>query len=161
VERATAIKGLKWLAYAVLAVVALRWYQTSRWPSTELAPLAATTLAGKSVTLPDERPVILHFWATWCGICELEQDSIAALAKDARLVSVASLSGSRRDVQRYLDAHALEFDVIHDPRGELANRYGVSAYPTTLFIDADGDILAREVGYVTSLGLRLRWWLAQ
>jgi thiol-disulfide isomerase/thioredoxin len=161
VDRAKTLRWLKTLGMVVLGVVALRIYQTRHWPSTQLYPLAATTLAGKQVALPDKRPVILHFWATWCGICQAEEGTIKALAKDARLVSVASLSGPSSDVERYVSTHGIDYDVIVDQNGQLAQRFGVSAYPTTMFIDADGDILAREVGYVTGPGLRARWWLAQ
>jgi thiol-disulfide isomerase/thioredoxin len=161
VDRVKALRWLKTLGMIVLGVVVLRVYQTRHWPSTQLTPLAATTLAGKKVSLPDSRPVIVHFWATWCGICQAEEGMIKELAKDARLVSIASLSGPSSDVERYVSAHGIGFDVIVDQNGQLAQQFGVSAYPTTLFVDADGDILAREVGYVTGTGLRARWWLAQ
>jgi thiol-disulfide isomerase/thioredoxin len=152
---------LKTLAMVVLGVVALRFYQTRHWPSTQLFPLAATTLAGKRVALPDQKPVILHFWATWCGICQAEEGTIKELAGDARLVSIASLSGPSSVVERYVSTHRIGYDVIVDPEGQLAEKFGVSAYPTTLFVDASGRILAREVGYVTEAGLRARWWLAK
>jgi thiol-disulfide isomerase/thioredoxin len=149
------------LAVVVLVPVLARAYQTRHWPSTELPSLEASTLRGQGIKLPDGAPVVVHFWATWCGTCRAEEPLIRSLAKDARVISVASLSGSARDVRAYTTARALPYEVVVDTEGTLAERFGVYAYPTTFFVDADGDILAREVGYVRAWGLNARWWLTK
>jgi thiol-disulfide isomerase/thioredoxin len=155
---------LRW-AIAVCAIAAVpvlaRAYQTRHWPSTELLPLRATLLNGTSVALPDGKPVVVHFWATWCGLCRAEEGSIRRLAKNARVVSVAALSGPASNVQAYVNARGIDFAVAVDAEGLLAERFGVYAYPTTLFIDADGDIIARDVGYVREAGLAARWWFTE
>ena len=83
-----------------------------------------------------------------------------ALAEGQRVITIASQSGAPADVQRYVASHELGFDVINDPRGQLAHRWGVHAFPSTFVVDADGQIRSVEVGYTTYLGLRARLLLA-
>jgi thiol-disulfide isomerase/thioredoxin len=155
-------KMKRWVrVLAVLLVLgaALRTYQTRHWPSTHLTPLRGVSLTGQTHALPDQRPVIIHFWATWCGICQAEEKTIEALSKKARVISVASLSGSDARVRDYVQQHRLSYPVIPDSQGKLAHEFGVYLYPTTLFVTRTGYILTREVGYVSPRGLDLRWWL--
>ena len=54
----------------------------------------------------------------------------------------------------------VSYRVILDPSGRLAGRFGVKAVPTSMIIDANGEIRFVEVGYTTEIGLRLRlWWV--
>ena len=106
------------------------------------------------------KPVLLHFWASWCGICKLEQDSIEAISKDHAVISIAMKSGHVDEVRQYMNAHHLSFPVINDPDGEIANRFGVRAVPATFILNPTGEISFKETGYTTGWGLRIRLWLA-
>jgi len=150
------------IGVAVLVLWAIRAYQ-HRDVANDVAPaLAGTTLAGTQYTLANaaQRPVLVHFWATWCSICRLEQSSIDALARDVPVITVAMQSGAVADVQRHLEEQGLSFAVINDPSGDLANRWGVRAVPASFVIDAGGRVRFVEIGYTTRLGLRTRMWLA-
>lgn len=105
-------------------------------------------------------PVLVHFWATWCGVCRAEQGTIDALARDHRVITVASQSGGLGELGSYMSENTLSFTVVPDPRGQLASRWGVRAYPTSFVVGPDGSVRSVEVGYTTSLGLRARLWLA-
>lgn len=123
----------------------------------------AQWLRGGSFSLSDFRggPLLLHFWASWCAICRVEQSSIEAIAEDWPVLTVAMQSGDTGEVRRYLDKHELAFPVVVDEEGRLARLYGVTGVPVSFVIDADGRIRYTEVGYSTELGLRLRlWWVA-
>lgn len=124
--------------------------------------LRGPTVAGEVLELPDApgEPVLVHFWATWCGVCRAEQGTIDALAEDHRVITVAAQSGGADAVAGYLREHALDFPVVLDPGGDLAHRWGVHAFPTSFVIGPDGTIRSTEVGYTTSLGFRARLWLA-
>jgi peroxiredoxin len=126
-------------------------------------PIQSTLLDGQAVNLQSYqgKPLLLHFWATWCGVCKLEEDSIDAISKDHPVVTVAMSSGSNKEIEAYLKENNLSFPVINDNDGELAQRYGVSGVPASFIINAAGKISYTEVGYTTGWGLRFRLWLAE
>jgi thiol-disulfide isomerase/thioredoxin len=146
----------------VVALVAVRAYQQRDLPSGAAPQLEGALLDGSHASLATYRgePVLLHFWATWCGVCRIEQGSIDAIARDQPVLSISSKSGAADAVGTYVTQNNVEPRVIVDSSGELAERFGVNAFPTTFVLDRNGDIRFREVGYTTELGLRARLWLA-
>ena len=126
-------------------------------------PIQSTLLSGQAINLQSYqgKPLLLHFWATWCRVCKLEEDSIDAISKDHPVVTVAMSSGSNKEVETYLKDNNLTFPVINDNNGELAQRFGVTGVPTSFFINPGGEIAYTEVGYTTGWGLRFRLWLAE
>lgn len=149
------------LAIVLLAVLALRFYQTRSHLSGPLPRLEARDVGGQKRVLggPRAEPMVLHFWATWCGVCRAEEGNVVAASKQVQVISVASRSGPRGAVADYAKQHGISYPVINDAQGELAKRFGVRAYPTTFFIDRNGQITTSEVGYTTYLGLLLRaYW---
>jgi thiol-disulfide isomerase/thioredoxin len=140
----------------------VRFYQQRTLVEGSAPALRAVLLDGASFDLAARRdaPVLVYFWATWCPVCRLEQGSIEALARDHRVVTVALQSGEPATVRNYLKEHGLVAPVINDPDGEIARVWGVRATPTLFFIDPDGSIRFRELGYTTEAGMRIRlWWL--
>ena len=119
-------------------------------------------LGGESLDLSELRgkPVLVHFWATWCPVCRTQDGSIHNLAKDYQVLSIASSSGDAGQVRQYLDREALDFPVMLDETGELGNRWGVRGFPSSFIIDSSGEIRSIAVGYTTEIGLRMRLWLA-
>jgi len=87
-------------------------------------------------------------------------DNVEAVARDYRVVTVASQSGDSDRVRAYVAENKLSFPVLNDPDGRLARNYGVSAFPTTFVIDKSGKIRHAEVGYTTEIGLRFRLFLS-
>jgi thiol-disulfide isomerase/thioredoxin len=145
-------------------LIGFRAWQHRDMPSGPAPALAGYTLAGQVYKLPAHpgKPVLVHFWATWCGVCMAEQGSISALArnKDADLITIAMQSGKTAEVERYVNKQHIDFNVINDEDGTLAQRWGVNAVPADFVVAPDGTISFAEVGYTTNIGRRLRLWLA-
>lgn len=148
-----------------LALLLIVYLGVQAWLSRELAlgpapPLEGLLLDGGTPTpLGSDTPVMIHFWASWCPVCRLEQESIASIAGDHPVITVALQSGNADEVAAHLHARDLHVPVLNDPDGLIAGAWGVRAVPAT-FVVRDGVIRYRERGFTTEAGLRLRLWLA-
>ncbi|MDQ6951649.1 MAG: TlpA disulfide reductase family protein [Mariprofundales bacterium] len=104
---------------------------------------------GNRASLAEYRgqPLILHFWASWCPPCRQELPQIDRWKRahpKVHLVAI-SLDDSTMDARQFLHQHHLSLPAwIADPR--QATRLGIRALPTTILIDANGDIQQRIVG---------------
>jgi len=145
----------------VVVIVGIRAWQQRDVVSGSAPSLAGKLLDGSACVLPDRRPVLVHFWATWCPVCSAEQGSIQSIAQgDYAVVTVAMQSGSPADVAKHLAEQRLDFPVLNDPDGRVSAAWGVHAVPASFIVDRDGRIRFVEIGYTTEIGLRLRLWLA-
>ena len=161
-------RGRRWWRYAgealllVVLLIGVHSWQIRDLPTGLAPPLEGVLLNGDAMTLTGLRgqPVLVHFWATWCPVCKLEQGSIAALARDHHVISIAMQSGSKEEVLDHLKRNGLTFPVINDPDATQARRWNVRGVPTSFVIDRAGGIRFIEVGYTTEVGLRVRLWLA-
>ena len=155
---------LRDLLFVVLLVAGIRAYQQRDLVSGQAPQLNGVSARGEPLSLAAQayqgRPVLVHFWATWCGVCRAEQGSIDAIARTHPVLSVSSSSGQPAEVAAYVDEHGIAPPVIVDTSSVLAKRYGVHAFPTSFILNREGKIAFREVGYTTELGLRARLWLA-
>lgn len=162
-------RASRWRGYAiellvfVVLIAGIRAWQQRDMVSGSAPALQGVTLAGQPYVLPAHpgRPVLVHFWATWCPICRAEQGSIASIAHDhPDTITVAMQSGSADQVMRHMREQGIAFPVINDRDGEISSRWGVHAVPASFIIAPDGRIHFVEVGYTTGIGLRFRLWLA-
>ena len=102
------------------------------------------------------KPIVIHFWATWCPTCKLEASNLESIKDDAHLISVAVNSGSDDELKSFMQERGYTYDVVNDEDGKLSERFGVGAFPTTFIYDYNGTLKFSEVGYSTSLGLKAR-----
>jgi len=121
-----------------------------------------------AIVLPDGRhtslralygqPVVINFWATWCGPCRREMPELMRAAKDdPNLVMLAV--NVQEPVER-VEPFAAEFEmntpIVMDPQGLLQDIYGVRGLPTTFFIAQDGRVAAVYPGAITAAALAER-----
>ena len=112
------------------------------------------------------KTVFLNFWATWCPPCKSEMPDIQALYEkygenegDLIVLGVANpkteeapnnQDGTIEEVAAYLEENGLTFPVVMDTTGELFYWYGISAFPTTFMIDANGNVYGYVSGALTA-----------
>ena len=113
---------------------------------------------GKTIDLSSYKgePLVIHFWATWCPTCKLEASNIDDLSKDYNVVSIAVTSGSNEMINTFMEKRQLNYKVISDAEGNLAKKFNIQGYPTTLIYTKKGKLKFAEVGYSTTVGLKAR-----
>lgn len=149
------------LVVFILLYFGVRAYMQRDLASGMAPVMHAETLGGKTFDLgnPRKGPLLIHFWATWCPVCRMEQASIQSLSQHYRVITVAMNSGDAEAVREFMKKQGLSFPVINDPDGQLARQFGVSAVPVSFVVNPDNRIRFVERGYTTEWGLRLRLWL--
>ena len=98
------------------------------------------------------RPVVLNFWASWCGPCKDEAPVLQAAAKRWRAQNVAfvgvDVKDFRGDARDFLARYGVTYPNVYDGKGSTVGRYGVKAFPETYFVNAAGKIVYRIAGAV-------------
>jgi len=97
--------------------------------STQLPQLKAELLDGRSYSLKEGKPLVLHFWATWCPTCKLEASNIETISKEYEVLTIAVNSGDNAKIKAYMTQRDLSFRVVNDSDGKWAKRFKVEAYP--------------------------------
>lgn len=155
-------KTLGFVLLFVVAYFAIHYYKTWSYPK-GVAPLfSGADVQGRTLQLADTkgRPVLLQFWATWCPICQHSHSTVQSLSRDYQVLSIASFSGSRKDVADYVMDKGLQYSVIVDESNDLARLYGIKGFPANFILDKMGNIRFVTVGYTPEWSLRLRMWFA-
>ena len=163
----------KWGAVSIaLLVVGVGWLWFSRVPLDAqpqsigpqpaigyLAPdFTLTTLEGESFTLAQMKgtPMVLNFWATWCGPCRNELPDLQAAAEryDGEVLIAGVDQGEESSVvQAFVNDLGLTFPIPMDADMDVAETYNVKGMPTTFFVDSDGVIRHIWTGEMNSVTL--------
>jgi peroxiredoxin len=112
---------------------------------------------GNAYTLSDYQghPVLINFWATWCGPCVEEMPQLQRVFDNYReygLVVFAVSSEDLSKVAQFGADHDLSFPLLVDAKSSVSNQYHISAFPTSYFIDTQGQIQAIVVGSMDRRG---------
>ncbi len=112
------------------------------------------TLAGQTVELSSyfgKTPVVLEFWATWCGNCkQLEPTVRAAMTKygaQVKFVTIAvSVNQSFERVKAWQNANKLGGELLYDRKGTVSGAYDVPATSYVVVVDKTGKVVYTGVG---------------
>jgi len=111
---------------------------------------AVTNSDGNIVKLSDlkGKPVVINFWASWCGICANEMPSFQkaydTYGQDVEFMMINLTDGmreSKEDADNFISENSYSFPVYYDTEREAAYAYYVSGIPVTYFVDKDGNLV--------------------
>jgi len=157
-------EGLITLLMAFILVNAISYLRKPSLSFETLPPLTIPMVNGKTFQSEQHKgkPLIVHFWATWCPTCKVEIDNFNTLSKEFDIITIAVNSGSNEELANFMREKNLDFPLINDTNAILAKKFAITAYPTTFIFDKEGKVAFSEVGYSSTLGLKLRmWWLGK
>ncbi|WP_455757757.1 protein disulfide oxidoreductase [Sulfurimonas sp.] len=119
-----------------------------------------TLLNEKKFEYPHAKPLLVHFWATWCPTCKVEASNIQTLSKHYDVLTIAVKSGTKQEIQMWLNENEYNFKVVNDSSGFISSNFNIAAFPTTFIYDKNKELVFSEVGYTSTWGLLLRMWWA-
>lgn len=130
----------------------------------ETAPdFTMTNASGEEIKLSDffDKPVVLNFWASWCGPCKSEmphfEDAYQKYGEDINFVIVNLTDGTRETVENasdFIEEQGYTFPLYFDTNTEGAMTYGTYSIPVTYFIGADGVPVAQANGALDAATLQ-------
>ncbi|MBX3071003.1 MAG: TlpA family protein disulfide reductase [Thermomicrobiales bacterium] len=126
-------------------------------PAFEITLLDGTTLDNQSLL---GSAVALNFWGSWCAPCEKEMPALDAVyqataGSGARVIGVGIKNDYEANALEMIDAlgitYPIGFDTAGDDpkRGPVEMAFGVTTYPTTVFLRPDGTVFAVRIGEMT------------
>lgn len=145
-QRTWILGGAAALVAAVIAIITAVSGGGSTASRENAAPVGAFELFdGSETTFADfaGKPVVVNFWASWCPACVAELPEFESvhqqLADEITFLGIANTD--RRGAAESLAASVgLSYTLADDPEGALFREFGLIAMPSTVFIDADGNI---------------------
>jgi len=144
----SAVKAGKNPAAPAFALPVL-WDHGETWPAR-----LGRALEDGEVSLPELRghPVVINFWASWCGPCKEEAPLLVASAR-AHAGEVAFLGIDVQDfkgnARRFLRRYDTNYLSVRDGSDTTYSRYGLTGVPETYYLDARGRIVAHSQGQLS------------
>jgi thiol-disulfide isomerase/thioredoxin len=147
-------KTLGIIVVAVVVVVAAVLVAMSRSSSPSEAAssssgTAVTAMAPGDFKVADYagKPLVVNLFGSWCPPCNMEAPDLGTFAKQnpgAQVVGIAC-EDTEKDATAFMQKYDLTYPMVLD-NGSLVQQFGVNAYPTTIFFDAQGKEVDRLVG---------------
>ncbi len=122
------------------------------------APEVSFQLAdGKPSKLSDfkGKPLVISFWASWCGPCRKELPALAELAAKRPDVTFLAINVDKERVpaERFIHELKMSLPVAYDPESAVVSRFDVVVMPTMFMLDKNGTVKFRKTGFSADKGL--------
>jgi cytochrome c biogenesis protein CcmG/thiol:disulfide interchange protein DsbE len=116
---------------------------------------------GRRLTLDDYagRPLVVNFWASWCPPCGAEMPDFERVHRsigDSVAFLGVNLRDSRDLAEGLADSTGVTYRLVEDPDGRLFRAFDGAGMPTTVFVDADGNVVDVVAGQLAEAELRER-----
>lgn len=147
------------LIFTIVLAIAMNvvsYYRAQDLNKNSLDIKSFNLLDNKEYKINTSKPLVIHFWATWCPTCKLEASNIQKLSRDYEVITIAVQSGTNKEIKEYLKSNNLTFNVVNDDKGVYSSKFNIEVFPTTLIYDKEQNLKFSEVGYTTTLGLYSR-----
>ena len=115
-----------------------------------------TLINDSNYEIDNAKPVLIHFWASWCPTCKLEASNIQTISENFQVITIAVKSGEDEDIHKWLKENGYDFNTVNDNSGYISAKFNISAFPTTFVYDKEKNLVFSEVGYTSTWGLWLR-----
>lgn len=152
---------ISFILIITVASNAISYYRSQDLNKNDLNIKSFELLNNTQYEVIKNKPIVLHFWATWCPTCKFEASNIEKLSKDYEVITIAVDSGSKEEIQKYLNENKLSFKVVNDQNSYYSQKFNIKAFPTTLIYDKNKSLKFSEVGYTSTAGLYSRMLLAK
>jgi len=151
------IKEIIFLIIAVTIMInVMSLYKSQSLTHTPLNIRSIELIDGSVYKVKSDKPLLVHFWATWCPVCKLEASNIAFLSKHFEVLTIAVKSGNDAKVRKFLQEHNYDFKVFNDSNAALASKFHITGFPTTFIYNKEHKLAFTDVGYSSTLTLYLK-----
>lgn len=147
------VGAVLFIGFALLPSLALMPTQMEGKPAPDFVLSAvANAEPGSRVQLSQlaGKPVVVAFWASWCGPCRAETPALNRLYKRLSQQGVSLIGVNTQDdpsrALAFIKSAKLDYPIVSDEDGNVASSFGVSSLPTIVVIDKQGTIVAVRKG---------------
>ncbi|MDG0790117.1 TlpA family protein disulfide reductase [Cohnella ginsengisoli] len=120
-------------------------------PALELSSLDDSTTYALDPKAPQDKVLVINFWASWCGPCDVEAPDLVKLYEEYKgKIELYGVNATKYDTVRgakdFVKEKAIPFPVLMDKDGKVGDAYKVFSYPISFIVDRHGIVRQRIEG---------------